>query len=78
MADDYDPDVLESLFETWEQFSGCSVFPVPDPEWPGDPVEAGRIFMRLGPREGFLGEYGELRLKLAQHLLEALQARFGA
>lgn len=73
-ADDYDEELIDSLFETWEHFSGSHVYPVPNPEHPGDPAKARAIFDEFKPGEGFLGEYGELRLKLARHLLEALQA----
>ena len=71
-ADDYDKELIESLFSTWEHFSGSVVYPVPNPEHPGDPVEAGEIFEDFKPGEGFLGEYGELRLDLARHLLKEL------
>lgn len=71
-ADDYDKDLVGSLFETWEHFSGSVVYPVPNPEHPGDPVEAEEICEYFKPGEGFLGEYGELRLDLARHLLKEL------
>lgn len=73
-ADDYDEALIDSLFVTWEHFSGSVIYPVPYPEHPGDPKAAGAIFEAVGRGGGFLGEYGELRLKLARHLLEALQA----
>lgn len=78
LADDYDSDSIDSLFETWEHFSGSRVYPVPNPKHPGDPAEARASYEGFGDGEGFLGEYGELRLKLAQHLLGALEGRFGA
>lgn len=74
LADDHDDDLIGSLFQTWEHFSGCAVFPVPDPEKPGDPKAAGDAYHALGRGGRFIGEYGELRLKLARHLPEALQA----
>lgn len=76
-ADDWDEELIDSLFETWEHYSGSHAFPVPDPEYPDDPAEARAIYEGFEPGEGFVGEYGELRLKLAQHLLEALEERFG-
>ena len=77
VADDWSDDLVDSIFETWEHFSGSHAYPVPNPSAPGDEDEAEAIFDSFIAGEGFLGEYGELRLKLAQHLLEALQERFG-
>lgn len=76
-ADDHDEGLIDSLFKTWEHFSGSVAYPVPDPEKPGDPKSARVAYEAFGPEGGFLGEYGELRLKLARHLLEALEERFG-
>lgn len=71
-ADDYDEDLIDSLFKTWEHFSGFVVFPVPDPEKPGDPKAAKAIYEASTHGGSFVGEYGELRLDLARHLLKKL------
>lgn len=71
-AKDYDEELIESLFVTWEHFSGNVTFPVPDPKNPGDRAEARYIYLDLQDGEGFIGEYGELRLDLARNLLKEL------
>lgn len=72
-AGDLDADHIHALFKTWEHFSGNSAFPVPDPDRPGDPDAAEDIYCREGDPGYWVGPYGELRLKLAEHLLRALQ-----
>lgn len=72
LADDWDEELIDSLFKTWEHFSGCAVFPVPDPEKPGDPKAARAIYQASTHGGSFVGEYGELRLDLARHLLKEL------
>lgn len=72
LADDYDEGLIDSLFKTWEHFSGSVAYPVPRPEKPGDP-KAARVAFEVMRHEGkFIGEYGELRLGLARHLLKDL------
>lgn len=72
-AHDYDKNLVRGVFETWEHFSGNVTFPVPDPEHPGDPDEARYVYIHFQEGEAFLGEYGELRLDLARHLLKELR-----
>lgn len=72
LADDYDEDLIDSIFKTWEHFSGSVVYPVPYPEKPGDPKAARAVFWDMRREGGFIGEYGELRLDLTRHLLKEL------
>lgn len=71
-ADDFDHYIVFSIFEIWEHFSGNRWYPVPNPEYPADSARAAIIFELLDRGEGFLGEYGALRLDLARHLLREL------
>lgn len=60
------------LWAGWEHYSGDLLYPVPDPKKPGDPAAAEAAYDDFPFGGGFVGEYGELRLKLAAYLLEAL------
>lgn len=71
-AEDIDVDAVGNAFESWEHYSGNPSFPVPDPENPGDPKAAVLRYVASGADEMYAGPYGELRLKLAAYLLEAL------
>ncbi len=65
---------IMELWAGWEHYSGDLLYPVPDPQKPDDPAAAEAAFAAFPLGGGFIGEYGELRLKLAAYLLEALRA----
>lgn len=64
-------DNRDHIFQTWEHFSGISDFPVPSVGMEYSPAWAyidDNVPMYSGP-------YGEMRIKLALHVIEVLKSR---
>jgi hypothetical protein len=62
-------DLKDALFSGWEYHTGVLDFPVPDPRGINDPQD-----MYQGVINLYEGDYGALRLELAQYLIERVTA----
>ena len=71
-----DCDLLLEIFSSWEHYSGCREYPVPNPCLPmDDVVDASRVYHATG--DMYEGKYGALRIKLLDHLITRLENELG-
>ena len=64
--------VIEPIFRKWPHFSGSILYPIPD-VCSGDPSDAFNNTFDM-----YTGEYGKLRLELAQFMIDNLEERLNA
>lgn len=59
------------MFVDWPKYSGNVCYPVPHPDYPKDPGEAGWMFNNADRL--WEGPYGELRIELLDFCIEKLE-----